>query len=250
MKIAVLSDIHSNIYALEEVIKDTKNRGVDVTLNLGDMFYGPIEPRKTYELIRQSQFINICGNQDRQILEASLTQLEENPTLRYSYEDLGEDVLYWIQDLPFEKLIGGTYYMIHGTYFDDTQYLLEDVSSGEPILRDEKKIIELLDDIKAPFIFCGHSHIPRCVKLSTGQVAINPGSVGLPAYQDELPNPHIMENNSPDASYIILTVDETSYNIEQIKVAYDFESAAKKAQENGREDWAYALKTGKVFKNQ
>ncbi len=107
MKIAILSDIKSNVYALEEVIKDTKQRGIDVTLNLGDALYGPIAPRETYDLIRQSQFINICGNQDREILEASLAQLEEDKTLKFIYNDLGEDVLYWIQDLPFEKLIGG-----------------------------------------------------------------------------------------------------------------------------------------------
>ena len=247
MKIAILSDIHSNVYALEAVIEDSKNRGVEATLNLGDSFYGPIEPRATYDLIRKSQFINICGNQDREILEASLAQWEENDTLRYVYDDLGEDVLYWIQDLPFEKLIGGMYYMIHGTYFDDTQYLLEDISSGEAKLRDEKKIIELLDDIKAPFIFCGHSHLPKSVKLSTNQIVLNPGSVGLQAYMDEEPIKHSMQNYTPDASYVLLTVEDEEYSVEQIRVSYDYEKAALKAIENGREDWAYALRTGKVL---
>ncbi len=247
MKIAILSDIKSNVYALEEVIKDTKQRGIDVTLNLGDALYGPIAPRETYDLIRQSQFINICGNQDREILEASLAQLEEDKTLKFIYNDLGEDVLYWIQDLPFEKLIGGIYYMIHGTYFDDSQYLLEDVSSGKANLREDKKIKELLDNVEAQFIFCGHSHIPRCINLSSGQVIINPGSVGLQAYKSNKPNKHTIENNYTDASYVILTVENESYSIEQIKVAYDFEKAALKAQENGRDDWAYTLRTGKVL---
>ena len=90
MKIAILSDIKSNVYALEEVIKDAKNKQVDVMLNLGDSFYGPIEPRATYDLIRENQFINIMGNEDRKILEASLAQLEENDTLRYVYNNLGK----------------------------------------------------------------------------------------------------------------------------------------------------------------
>lgn len=248
MKIAILSDIKSNIYALEEVIKDTKKRGVDVKLNLGDSLYGPIAPRQTYELIKQNEFITICGNQDREILEASLAQLEQDSTLNFIYNDLGEDVLYWIQDLPFEKLIGGIYYMIHGTYFDDSQYLLEDVSSGVVKLREDKKIIELLDDIKAQFIFCGHSHTPRCVNLSTGQVVINPGSVGLQAYKNRLPNKHQIENLTTEASYIILDVEDDKYNIELVKVPYDYEKAALKAEENGRDDWAYALRNGKVLK--
>lgn len=248
MKIAILSDIHSNIYALKEVVKDIRNRDIEVILNLGDSFYGPIAPRETYEFIRQNQFINISGNQDREILEASLDQLEKNKTLKYVYENLGEDVLYWIQDLPFEKLIGGIYYMIHGTYFDDSQYLLEDVSNGNTKLRDDKKILELRDDVKAQFIFCGHSHIPRCITLSSGQVVINPGAVGLQAYKDEKPEEHIIENNTTDASYVVLSVEDDSYSVEQVKVPYDYEKAALKAEENGREDWAYALRTGKVLK--
>ncbi len=137
--------------------------------------------------------------------------------------------------------------MIHGTYFDDSQYLLEDVSSGKANLREDKKIKELLDNVEAQFIFCGHSHIPRCINLSSGQVIINPGSVGLQAYKSNKPNKHTIENNYTDASYVILTVENESYSIEQIKVAYDFEKAALKAQENGRDDWAYTLRTGKVL---
>ncbi|AXH12426.1 metallophosphoesterase family protein [Halarcobacter bivalviorum] len=247
MQIAILSDIHSNIYALQEVIKDIKNRDIEVVLNLGDMFYGPIEPKATYEIIRENKFINICGNQDREILEASLDQLEKNPTLRYTYENLGEEVLYWIQDLQFEKIIGGTYYMIHGTYFDDSQYLLEDISNGEVTLRRDEEIIKLTDNIETPFIFCGHSHLPRVHKLNTGQIVINPGSVGLQAYEDEFPIKHKMQNHTPDAAYTILTVEENQYSIEQVRVAYDYEKAAKKAEDNRRPDWAYALRTGKVL---
>ena len=246
MKIAILSDIHSNVYALKEVLRDATSKKVDAIVNLGDSFYGPIAPRETYDLIRQSQLINICGNQDREILEASLEQLESNPTLKFVYEDLGEDVLYWIQDLSFEKLIGEDFYLIHGTYFDDTQYLLEDVSSGKPILRDDAEIIKLLDDVKSTFIFCGHSHIPRCVNLSSGQVVINPGSVGLQAYKDELPVKHTMQTNTPEASYVVLNIENGEYNVELVKVAYDYEAAAKKAEKNGRPDWAQRIRTGKV----
>lgn len=247
MKIAVLSDIHGNIYALKEVLNDIKRNAVDVTINLGDSFYGPIKPRETYDLIRESAFINILGNQDREILEASLEQLQSNDTLKFVYNDLGEDVLYWIQEQPFEKLIGEDFYLIHGTYFDDSQYLLEEIKEGKLQLREDSEIIKLLDDIKSKFIFCGHSHTPRCLTLSTGQIVINPGSVGLQAYGEEKPSYHRVENNSPDATYIILTIEEDKFNIELKKVAYDFESAAKDALQNGREDWAYALRTGKVL---
>ena len=244
MQIAIISNIKSNVYALQEVIKDIKNRNIEVVLNLGDMFYGPIEPRKTYELIRKNKFINICGNEDRQILEASLDQLEKDSTLKYVYEDLGEEVLYWIQDLQFEKIIGGTYYMIHGTYFDDSQDLLENISNGEAKPRSDEEIIKLTDNIKTIFIFCGQSIIPKIHKLNTGQIVINPGAVGV---QSEVKNGIKMENQTCDAAYSILTIEDNQYSVEQVRVAYDFEKAALKAEENKRVDWAHALRTGKVL---
>jgi len=247
MKIAILSDIHSNIYALEEVIKDAKSKNVDLFLNLGDSFYGPIAPKATYNMLIENKFINICGNQDREILEASLSQLDENKTLKYVYEDLGEEVLYWIQALPFEKFVTEEIYITHGTQHDDSVYMLEDVSSGKPVLRNDKKIIELIDDVESKFVMCGHSHTPRCIKLSSGQIVINPGSVGLQAYKDEEPHVHKMENFTPDASYVILDVVDEEYNIELVKVPYDYEKAALKAEENGRADWAYAIRKGEVL---
>jgi predicted phosphodiesterase len=246
MKIAILSDIKSNVYALEEVIKDAKEKQVDIMLNLGDSFYGPIAPRETYELIKKNEFITLCGDEDRKILESTPAQLEENQTLKYVYDDLDDDILYWIQNLPFEKIIGEDFYMIHGTFNDDSIYMLEDVSSGNAVLRDDKKILEIIDDIKSKFVMCGNSCIPRCSRLSSGQVVINPGAVGLQAFKGNYPVSHQIENNTPEASYLILTVEDDKYEIELVKVAYDFEKAALKAEENGRKDWAYSLRTGKV----
>ena len=247
MKIAILSDIKSNVYALEAVLDDMKNRKIDVVLNLGDSFYGPIEPRATYDLIRQNQFINLMGDEDRKILESTLAQLEEKETLRYSYTSLGDEALYWIQDLPFEKLIGADYYMIHGTYLDDTVYMLEDITSGKPILRDDKKILEIIDDIKSTFVICGNSCLPRCTTLSSQQIVISPGSVGLQAFKSNTPNEYKIENNTPDASYVILSVEDNTYAVEPVRVSYDYEKAALKAEENNREDWAFSLRTGKVL---
>ena len=247
MKIAILSDIKSNVYALQEVIKDAKNKNVDLMLNLGDSLYGPIAPRATYDLLQENKFITVCGNQDREILEASLATLEENKTLKYVYDDLGEEVLYWIQALPFEKFVGDDLYITHGTQHDDSVYMLEDVKNGKPVLRSDKEILDLIDDVESKFVMCGHSHTPRCLNLSSGQVVINPGSVGLQGFKDDKPYPHKIENLTTDASYVILNINNDEYNLELVKVSYDYEKAALKAEENGREDWAYALRNGKVL---
>lgn len=248
MKIAILSDIKSNVYALEEIIKDAKNKEVDLMINLGDSFYGAIEPRATFDLLKKNNFINICGDEDRKILEASEHALEKDKTLKYVYEDLGEEVLYWIQDLPFEKFINDDVYITHGTQHNDSLYLLEEVINNQSVLRDEKKIIELIDDVESRFVFCGNSLKPRCINLSNKQIVINPGSAGIQAYINDYPKSHIIENNYTEATYIILDLSDENYNIELVRISYDYEKAALRASQNGRDDIAYSLRTGKVFK--
>lgn len=217
MKIAVISDIRSNIYALEAVLDDIKNRNVDVVLNLGDSFYGAIAPKESYNLIRKSSFINICGDKDREILEASLAQLEENNLLKYVYSDLGEEVLYFIQDLPFEKLIGEDFYMIHGTYFNDMDSLFKGISNNKQ--REDSEIIKLTDDIKSNFIFCSNSNEAKVITLNTGQVVITPGNLGVS-----------MDNEIvKDASYAILSIEENQYEVQLLKVNYDYMNALEKA---------------------
>jgi len=79
MKYAILSDIHSNVYALDAVIDDALQRGCDTLVNLGDILYGPIRPRATFELLSQHSFVTISGNQDRQIYEADDTEIQTQP---------------------------------------------------------------------------------------------------------------------------------------------------------------------------
>jgi predicted phosphodiesterase len=110
-------------------------------------------------------------------------------------------------------------------------------------VKESQEIDEILKDIQQEIIACGHSHIPRVVKTQNKTI-INPGSVGLPAYDDELPIPHKMENYNPNANYIILTLSEKPLKIEHVSIAYDYEPAANMAEKNERKDWAKWIRTG------
>ena len=74
---------------------------------------------------------------------------------------------------------------------------------------------------------------------------MNPGSVGLQAYTDDLPEPHVMEAGSPHARYAIVERRETGWRVEHLEIAYDAESAARAAERNHRPDWAWRLRTGR-----
>ena len=103
MKIAVLSDIHSNVFALDAVIKDLKRHSVDLKANLGDILYGPVAPKSTFELLMEHDFITISGNQDRQIYESTDEEIASNPTMQFILDDLGSEPLAWMKSLPFDK---------------------------------------------------------------------------------------------------------------------------------------------------
>lgn len=246
MKIAVLSDIHSNVFALEAVLADIKSRSVDLCVNLGDILYGPIAPKETYELLMQHELITISGNQDRQIVEATDVEISANSTLAFIYEDIDKQALQWLDSLPFDMQLTDQIYMCHGAPNNDLVYLLEDIASGHPTLREDEDIISLLSEQKSELILCGHTHTPRSVYTSTKQLIVNSGSVGLQAYYDDVPLPHSMQTGCPHACYALIERSQDGWQVEHIKLPYNHKRAAKLAEKRGRLDWVYALMRGRA----
>ena len=70
MKIAIISDIHGNLLALQAVLADIARQGVDQTVNLGDILSGPLQPAETADLLMAQKFPTIKGNHERQLLAA------------------------------------------------------------------------------------------------------------------------------------------------------------------------------------
>ena len=247
LRIAAVADIHANIWALNAVLADIEKQGVDTLFNLGDILYGPLRPKDTYERLRAAgDFLTIQGNQDREIYEATGLEYSQNPTLRYVVQDLGPGPVKWLKTLPPTATFEEEIFLCHGTPESDVTYLLEDATSGRPMLRGDSEILRLVKRIRHPVIVCGHTHIPRLVRLGNGQMVVNPGSVGLPAYSDNAPVPHAMETYSPHASYAILSRSAGSWDVSFHKIAYDYEPASQRAASLGRNDWARAIAAGRV----
>jgi putative phosphoesterase len=246
MKFGVLSDIHGNVWALEAVLEDARRRDVEKFVNLGDILYGPLKPKETFQLLQTLDVVTIQGNQDRDIYDADPTQIEKNATLAYVLNELGADMVEWLQALPKTLTLADEIFLCHGSPGSDMVYLLENVTSGFPVVRSEEAIVSKLGGINSPLILCGHTHIPRVVQMSPGTVIVNPGSVGLPAYDDELPNYHAMQNYSPFASYAIIEKCGLDWHVEHLKIPYDYRFAAEQARQQGRDDWAQWIATGRV----
>lgn len=243
VRLAVLADIHGNAWALEAVLKDIRGRSVDAKVNLGDSLYGPLSPQRTWELLRASSFLAVRGNEDRLLFEPPDPGLGNRSTLDFVLGELDRTAIDWMKSLP-KTLELGDLLLVHGTPASDTEYLLEDVSRGVPDLRPPEAIAERLAGFDHSLVLCGHSHLPRCVTSVKGRVLVNPGSVGCPAYTDDHPVPHRMENRSPEARYALVERTDRGWTVEHRVVPYPHEIAAARAREAGREDWFRWLSTG------
>lgn len=241
-KIAIISDVHGNSHALKSVLKDIARRKAEMIINLGDSVYGPLDPLGTIEILMKNEMIHIKGNCDRMLWESIQ---EQSATLTFVQKQLTKDHINWLQQHPSQFIVDDML-CCHGTPTSDEVYLLEEMNENGALLKNGKNIMNQLQNIEQKIIVCGHTHIPRVVYLPNGKIIINPGSVGLPAYKDELPVMHKMESGTPYAKYVVIEEVLGEWIIEQISVPYNWEEAAELAVQQERYDWAQALKTGKI----
>lgn len=243
-KIAIISDIHGNSIALSEVLKDIKNKEIDTIINLGDSLYGPLDPKGTFNLLESYNVISISGNQDRIILE-NLENKSDLTTLEYVKTQLDNEIVEWLKRLRFDIEIDNDIYCFHASPQSDSEYLLEKLNEGFVSIKESEEIEKLLIDIKQKVIVCGHSHTSKIVNTEN-KLIVNPGSIGLPAYDDNLPIYHKMENFNPRANYAVINIFCDSVSVERLSIDYDFEKSARLAETNNRNDWAKWIRTGIV----
>lgn len=244
-KIALISDIHGNTWALEAVLDDLDSRGIQTVFNLGDSVYGPLDPAGTARLLMSRNFITVAGNQDRNIAEYRGRDTDI-PTLQYVLNELDDPALDWLKSLPPTRVTEEDILLCHGNPEQDDRYLIEQIGPGGVRLNNPVKLETMLASVSQNLIACGHSHVFRAVMTASGKLIINAGSVGLPAYRDEEPFVHTMENGTPHARYGILTRIHGRIAIEQIILSYNWKRAADRAAENNRKDWQKWLLTGRA----
>ncbi|WP_150525898.1 metallophosphoesterase family protein [Roseibium sediminis] len=243
MKIAVVSDIHGNLPALEAVLADLKSEATDVVVNLGDCVSGPLWPEETAQLLMEQEWPTVRGNHDRQVLNALSSP--ETTTDGFSIRRLSETSKQWLASLQPTIRFSEEIFLCHGTPTRDNKYLTEQVEGSKAFLADEATIAAALEGERSPLICCGHTHIPRVIRLTcTGQTIVNPGSIGLPAYDDDQPLWHKMEIGSPHARYAIMQETHIGWFFYEKVVTYDWEKAAQQAELNGRPTWAHSLRHG------
>ena len=214
-KIAVISDIHSNIFALEEVLKDIqKRKNVDEIICLGDVVgYYPY-PNECIELVRENCSTCMLGNHDSGVL-GDEPAFYFNPTayemIVWTKKEIKPDNLKWLTTLPRKKTIerkGKSMFLVHGSPFNTFDYF--DAYSEKQW---NYMLKQAFEKTKTDLLLVGHTHVPIKTKYEK-KFFLNPGSVGQP------------RNGIPGAFYSIINFNPLS--VSMIHLKYDFSPLQEK----------------------
>lgn len=219
LQVAVLSDIHGNRWALEAVLEDIERRGISNIVNLGDSLYGPLDPGGTARILIELDIPTVRGNEDRILLEAP-DESKDSRILDYVRSRLTSEHERWLESLNQTAVAFDCLFMVHGTPKRDDEYLLVEVTERGVFPRKKEELAAMLASIEQPVILCGHDHVPRTVQLPDGKLVVDPGSVGVAAYTDDQPFPHVMDAGSPHARYAVVGKTGSGWRIEHVALPY------------------------------
>ncbi len=214
-KVAVISDVHANLEALDAVLKEVD--GLDAFC-LGDLVDYGANPNEVIEAIRGIGIPTIMGNHDWAAITGDTSQFNPKAAMssiwtRKKLDDASLGYLRALAEERRESLAGNSLYFTHGSP-DDRLWEYVDPRTHSNLFG------HYLDKLGVQIIGLGHTHIPY-VWRERGRVVFNPGSVGQPRDGDWR------------ASFALLSVGEGGLSVEIRRVEYDVESAASKIREAG-----------------
>jgi putative phosphoesterase len=207
VKIAVLSDIHANIFALERVARDAVERGTSLFINAGDSVgFGPY-PNETIELICEKNILSILGNYDAEVIEGKIKDKgPKNLAFQFAKKELSKSSKNYLNSLPRERrieVVGKKILITHGS----PEFIEEHIYSNTPV----ERLKDLAEMAKADIIILGHTH-EQFWRQVNGISFVNPGSVGRP------------NDGNPQTAYALLSFNP--FNVELIRLDYDVVAAA------------------------
>ena len=227
MRVAVLSDIHSNYYAFKACYEDAVKSGAESFIFLGDYVSDLSEPQRTMDLVYeiQSKYPTVClrGNREGYMLDcesgkSSFIRGSKSGSLLFTYENLRKKDLEFIRGLKISDTIeieDVGMEIAHAAMDNDRFYF--DCNDGHTA--------DIFPQMKCNYLLTGHSH-KQYIQRNAGKTIINPGSVGIP--QDGTRNP----------KYALLDIADGNISCQLREVLYDMTDAIHSQFASGLVDYA------------
>ena len=243
-RIAIISDIHGNITALNEAIKDIKSRGIKRIFSLGDSVIKCANPDLVIDVLRKECEVNLMGNCDYTIAKPAAKEKHF-----WSREKIGEERAEWLKNLP----ISHEFYMsghlvrlfhsspisldaIYNPMFRNESDKALILDGPEELFKNTEFIGKTDDDPSPDIVGYGHLHTPFIVRFKN-KALFNTGSIGVPI--------EMLNNDENDAknkfstmiSYIILEGEYGSKEIgnisfQLVRLTYDLEKEIRYLEES------------------
>ena len=220
--LAVLSDVHGNLPALEAVLQDMQCCEVSGVIVAGDFIGGP-QPVETIRRLRSLGTWMIRGNSDDNLLRygnglapQAWYSSHQFALLRWAHRQVDKDTFEFLQSLPQQRIVRvpGTaaIRVVHGSPRDPGASVFPD--------REPSTLDVALAQVDEPVLVCGHTHVPWKVECP-GRLALNPGAVCGPL------------NGETGAQYALLTWQDSRWQVDHRVVAYDLEQIREAFCESG-----------------
>ncbi|UHO37445.1 metallophosphoesterase [Chryseobacterium capnotolerans] len=234
IQIAVFSDVHGNLPALEVVLKDIEQRGIHQKFCLGDLVDFAPWGNEVIEKMKRLNIPCLLGNHDERIAfdlpVFPLSKHSEEETaarfiaIDHSKKHITEENKQFLAELPFHlKLnykIGKKHWniqLVHSSLTSNDTYLYE--SENDEIF------MNMLEDSNADLIVMGHTHLSFTKQFENKKWAVNCGSVGRSKEENRL------------ASYLILNLDDEKIIPEIVQLSYPLEETLHAIEKSGIPDY-------------
>lgn len=244
IQIAVFSDVHGNLPALEVVLKDIEERGIRQRFCLGDLVDFAPWGNEVIEKIRSLNIPCLMGNHDERIAfdipVVPLSKHSEEETharfiaIDHSKKHITEENKKFLSELPFHLKLN---YKVEKKHWD-IQLVHSSLSSNDTYLyesENDEVFKTMLKESRSDIMVMGHTHLSFKKQFENKTWAINCGSVGRSKEENRL------------ASYLVLTLDEEKITPEIVQLPYPIDETIQQIRESGIPDYyAFFLKNEKV----
>lgn len=223
MQLAVLSDVHANLPALEAVLTAIQRRKVDGIIVAGDLAGAGPQPVEAINRLRTLGAWMIRGNTDISLLKydsgkgpAAWRTSRVFSLLRWTHSHVNRETLDFLAALPEQRVIAlpgaAEIRVVHGSPSSPTESIFPD--------RDPEVLERVLQQVREPVLVCGHTHLPWQLERD-GKLILNPGAVNGPL------------NGEAGAQYAILTWSKGHWQPRLFTIPYDVERLRKIYRESG-----------------